>query len=128
MNIILASKKTIIAVFILLGALSVIALGNLKFSFDFSQFFPEGDEDLVFYRQFIEEFGTDDNFLLIAVANDTTVFEKDFLDRFHKLSVEAKNLPYVTLNQSLTTLSYPLKTSFGYTKIPIIHRLSQHVV
>ncbi len=122
MNIILASKKTIIAVFILLGALSVIALGNLKFSFDFSQFFPEGDEDLVFYRQFIEEFGTDDNFLLIAVANDTTVFEKDFLDRFHKLSVEAKNLPYVTLNQSLTTLSYPLKTSFGYTKIPIIHR------
>ena len=115
MKKILASKKTIIAVFILLGALSVIALGNLKFSFDFRQFFPEGDEDLVFYRQLIEEFGTDDNFLLIAVANDTTVFEKDFLNRFHKLSVEAKKLPYVTSSQSLTTLSYPLKTSFGYT-------------
>lgn len=100
----------IIAVFILLGALSVLAFGNLKFSFDFSQFFPEGDEDLVFYRQFIEEFDTDDNFLLVAVTNDATVFEKDFLDRFHKRSDEAEKLPYVTSSQSLTTLSYPLKT------------------
>jgi len=122
MHKIFALKKTIIIVFIVLCALSVVALGNLKFSFDFSQFFPEGDEDLIFYREFIEEFGTDDNFLLIAVSNDTTVFEQDFLNRFHKLSVEAKKLPYVTSRQSLTTLFYPLKTSFGYTKLPIIHR------
>jgi len=122
MQKILALKKTIIAVFIVLGALAIVALGNLKFSFDFSQFFPEGDEDLVFYKKFIDEFGTDDNFLLVAVASDSTVLEKDFLNRFHQLSVEAKKLPNVTENRSLTTLFYPLKTSFGYTKIPVIHR------
>ena len=122
MHKILALKKTVIGIFIVFGILSIMALGNLKFSFDFSQFFPEGDEDLLFYKEFIEEFGTDDNFLLLAVANDPTVFDEGFLRRFHAFSLESKSLPHVVGAQSLTTLSYPLKTSFGYTKLPIIHR------
>ena len=121
MHKLLALKKTVLIIFGVLSVLAVLSLGNLKFSFDFSQFFPEGDPDLVFYNQFIEEFGTDDNFLLIAVENDSTVFNQDFLQRFDALSKEARELPFVTESQSLTTLFYPLKTSFGYTKLPIIH-------
>ncbi len=121
MHKILALKKVIISLFIILAAVSVAVLPNLKFSFDFSQFFPEGDEDLVFYKEFKSEFGTDDNFLLIALPNNGSVFERDFLTRFHKVSKEAKKLSFVKVSQSLTTLSYPLKTSFGYTKLPIIH-------
>ena len=115
-------KILFIALFIGLGTLSVTVLDNLKFSFDFSQFFPEEDPDLTFYNDFVEEFGTDDNFLLIAIANDTTVFEKDFLNRFHEFATESQSFDYVTESSSLTTLSYPLKTSFGYTALPIIHR------
>jgi len=54
-------KKIIIVLFIILGVASCFLLFNLKFSFDFSQFFPEGDEDLEFYQEFIKDFGTDDN-------------------------------------------------------------------
>jgi hypothetical protein len=115
-------KILFIALFIVLGTLSVTILDNLKFSFDFSQFFPEEDPDLTFYNDFVEEFGTDDNFLLIAIANDTTVFQKDFLSRFHEFATESQSFDYVTESSSLTTLSYPLKTSFGYTALPIIHR------
>ncbi|MGB7392830.1 MAG: MMPL family transporter [Pricia sp.] len=122
MQKILALKKTLLTVFILLCLGSAFSLGQLKFSFDFGQFFPEGDEDLIFYRQFTKEFGTDDNFLLVAVKNHPTVFERDFLERFHKLCQNANTFPYVTESQSLTTLSYPLKTSFGYIRLPIIHR------
>ncbi len=121
MQRILAFKKIMVFTFVCLGVLAAISLGDLKFSFDFSHFFPEGDEDLVFYEQFIKEFGTDDNFLLIAVENGGSVFEKKFLSDFHQFSQDAKKYPYVTENQSLTTLFYPLKTTFGYTRLPIIH-------
>jgi len=120
MQKILASKKIILAIFLVLSVAAGFLLPNLKFSFDFSQFFPEGDEDLVFYQEFIKEFGVDDSFLLVAVKNEGTVFEKDFLTRFNKLTLASKDLPYVIENQSLTTLFYPLKTSFGYSKLPII--------
>jgi len=121
MQRILAQKKIIIFVFVCLGVLATLSLQNLKFSFDFSHFFPEGDEDLIFYQEFIEDFGTDDNFLLIAVENEGTVFDQEFLKEFHKFSLEAKDLPFVTSNQSLTTLFYPFKTPIGYNKLPIIH-------
>ncbi len=114
-------RKISIALFLVLGILSISVVPNLKFSFDFSQFFPEEDPDLTFYNAFVTEFGTDDNFLLVAVENDTGVFEKDFLDRFHSFSEKSKTFSFVTEQNSLTTLSYPLKTSFGYTTLPIIH-------
>ncbi len=114
-------KKTIIYFFALLGLGSLFLVGNLRFAFDFSHFFPEGDEDLLFYQNFIKDFGTDDNFLLIAIERDETVFNEDFLKRFDSFSKDAKNFPYVTENQSLTTLFYPLKSALGYTRMPIIH-------
>ncbi|SKB77623.1 efflux RND transporter permease subunit [Maribacter arcticus] len=114
-------KKICIAVFILLGVLSATKLDELKFSFDFSQFFPEEDPDLAFYDSFVEEFGTDDNFLLIAVENKPNVFQQDFLNKFQAFSLESKGFEYVLESNSLTTLSYPLKTSFGYTTLPIVH-------
>ena len=114
-------KKICIVVFILFGVLSATKLDELKFSFDFSQFFPEEDPDLAFYDSYVEEFGTDDNFLLIAVENKPNVFQKDFLNKFQAFSQESKDFEHVLESNSLTTLSYPLKTSFGYTTLPIVH-------
>lgn len=121
MQQLLAFKKHILGLFIVLGVIASLLLFQLKFSFDFSQFFPEGDEDLVFYQEFSSEFGVDDSFLLIAVENDSSVFEADFLRRFDAFSKASKDLPFVLDNQSLTTLFYPLKTSFGYSRLPILH-------
>lgn len=115
-----AAKKTIVGVFLVLGILAGFSLFQLKFSFDFSQFFPEGDEDLEFYQEFISDFGTDDNFLLIAVENDSSVFKMDFLKAFDVLSRSSKTLPYVTESISLTSAFYPLKTGMGYIRIPVI--------
>ncbi len=117
-----ALKKPIIGVFISLGIISTFLLSNLKFSFDFSQFFPEGDEDLEFYQEFIKDFGTDDNFLLIAVEREGSVFDTDFLNEFHQISIDANNFPYVTENQSITTLFYPIKSALSYTRLPVINR------
>ena len=121
MRKILAAKKIVISVFLVLGFISAFLLGDLKFSFDFNQFFPQGDEDIIFYTEFMKDFGADDSFLLIAVKNDNTIFENKFLSDFHQFSLQSRNLPHIKESKSLTTLFYPLKTSFGYTRIPIIH-------
>ncbi|WP_298506987.1 MMPL family transporter [uncultured Maribacter sp.] len=121
MQKVIALKKHIVFLFVVLAAISTFLLGFLKFTFDFDQFFPIGDPDLIFYEEFSKEFGTDDNFLLIAVENKETVFKKDFLTRFNAFSLDAEKFKYTKNSSSLTTLFYPLKTSFGYTKIPVVH-------
>ena len=95
---------------------------RLEFSFDFSQFFPRGDDDLAFFLEFIEDFEGDDNFLLVALEREEGVFDSTFLDRAHDFALRARDLEYIEGVQSLTTFSYPLKTPFGVTTIPAIHR------
>ncbi len=121
MRKLLAVKKAVLPIFFGLAILSVFLLVNLRFSFDFSQFFPKGDKDLIFYKDFIKDFGSDDNFLLIAIENKPSVFNSGFLEKFHQFSLDSKKFSFVKESQSLTTLFYPLKTSFGYTRLPIIH-------
>lgn len=114
-------RRLSIAAFSILAVLSVFFLFQLKFSFYLEQFFPEGDEDLAFFRDFTKEFETDINFLLIAVERKEGVFEKKFLEDFHELTLKTRDLPYVLESQSLTMVSYPLKTPFAITAIPAIH-------
>ncbi len=110
-----------IALFSILGLISVYLIFQLKFSFDFEQFFPTNDPDLEFFKEFIEEFETDDNFLFIAVEKKSGVFEQEFLEKFHDLTLATRTLPYVVSTQSLTKISYPVKTPFAITTIPAIH-------
>ena len=114
-------QKISLTLFLALGAASLFLLPKLQFSFDFSQFFPEDDPDLAFYEEFMTTFGTDDNFLLIALPQKPTVFQADFLNKVDAVAQAAKTFPHVTEVASLTQLSYPLKTAFGYTQLPVIH-------
>lgn len=115
------ARIIILIAFAFLAAGSTYYAFQLKFSFDFEQFFPSGDEDLEFFRSFIEEFETDDNFLLVALPRKEGVFEQSFLERVHAFTIDAKGLPYVEESQSLTKVTYPLKTPFGVTAVPAIH-------
>jgi predicted RND superfamily exporter protein len=108
-------------VFGLLAAASAYYLTQLRFSFDFEQFFPRGDEDLEFFQNFVKEFESDDNFLLVAVERPEGVFHQPFLEKFHQLTLELRDLPHVKQSQSLTKFKYPVKTPFGLTSIPAIH-------
>ncbi len=111
----------IVIFFLLLSAVSAGLIFNLKFSFDFEQFFPKGDKELDFYREFIKEFETDDNILLVAIERKEGVFEQQFLTDFHDFSLKTRDLPHVTECQSLTKVRYPIKTLFAVTTIPAIH-------
>lgn len=110
-----------ITVFLILGGLSAYYTTQLKFTFDFEQFFPEGDEDLDFFRDFVAEFESDDNFLLVALRREEGAFEQDFLERVHAFTLDARDLPHVVETQSLTKFAYPVRTPFAFTSVPAIH-------
>lgn len=115
-------RLPVIIAFALFSMAAVYGCFNLKFTFDFSQFFPRGDDDLAFFLEFIEEFEGDDNFMLVALERDPTVFDSSFLAEAHDFALAARDVPYVEAVQSLTTFGYPLKTPFAVTTIPAIHR------
>jgi predicted RND superfamily exporter protein len=112
--------KISLIIFLLISAASVYYVTQLKFAFDFEQFFPQGDPELEFFRDFVEEFEADDNFLIVAVHDDEGVFQQDFLEKFHALTLAARGLESVIQTQSLTTFTYPLKTPFAITTLPVI--------
>lgn len=117
----LAFRRSIIAIFALATIGSIYYTTQLKFTFSFDQFFPKGDKDYLFFENYKNDFGADDNFMIIAVPNNPSVFDSSFLNKFHQTSIDAANLPYVTQSQSLTQLSFPVKTPFGFFPVPVIH-------
>ncbi len=114
-------RNTLLGLYIVATALSLFLLTRLKFSFDFEQFFPKGDPDWEFFKEYIRDFESDDNFLLVAFERPEGVFEQAFLQQVHDFTLRAKELPYVTSALSLTTVRYPLHTPFGITAVPAIH-------
>ena len=111
----------IIVAFALMAVYSLTFMFKLNFQFDFESFFPKDDPDLAIYKDFIKDFETDDNFLLIGLKNEGGIFEQKFLEDLHDLTVKSRDLPHVLEVESLTKFSYPLFTPFGVTTIPAIH-------
>ncbi|WP_420458517.1 efflux RND transporter permease subunit [Neolewinella sp.] len=105
----------------LYAALAIYGCFRLTFSFDFQQFFPRGDEDLDFFVEFIEEFEGDDNFLLVALEREPSVFDSSFLAQANDFAIRVRDVPGVEGAQSLTSFGYPIKTPFAITTIPAIH-------
>lgn len=109
-----------LSIFTALAFLSVFYVFQLKFSFNFEDFFPKGDPDLAFFEEFRTKFEADDSFLLIGIKKEEGAFEEDFLKRFHDLTLEVKHIDDVINVQSLTTFSYLITRPF-VVSIPAIH-------
>ena len=94
---------------------------NVKFVFNFEDFFPQNDPDLDFFMEFIEDFETDDNFYLIALENEEGIFDQDYLVQLDSLTKAVRNIENVTDVVSLSSIFYPVKTPFGINMLPMVH-------
>lgn len=124
-----ALRAAVLVSYALLAAGAAYACLSLQFAFDFASFFPKDDPDLAFFEEFVEEFESDDNFLLVAVEAESradgspgTVFDTAFLGRFHRYTLALQALPEASSATSLTKVRYPLRTPFGLTSTPALHR------
>jgi len=110
-----------IVIVAVLSIASLFSLPYLKVVFNFEQFFPTGDKDLEFFQDFIKEFETDDNFLLIALENTASVFDSDFLKQVEVFADSCQKVPYVLSVQSLTNLQLPKLGPGGPVMSPLIN-------
>ncbi len=104
------------------GLISVILLllqPQLKFDYDFEQFFPQDDEELKFYQDFRASFENDNDYLLVAMGQESGIFDQHFLNKAMAVQEEIKNLDDVASVVSLLELEEPIINVFGvrYKKV-----------
>jgi len=76
---------------------------SLRFDYDFEKFFPVEDEESNYFFEHRKKFESDNDFLLIAIQNESGIFESDFLRKVNKLSNELQSkVPYLQFVSSIT--------------------------
>lgn len=115
------SRKSLILIVVLAAVASLFTLPQLKIVFNFEQFFPTGDKDLEFFQDFIREFETDDNFLLVALESEPSVFDTAFLERVSEFTMACQDVPYIISVQSLPTLKVPGLGPAGPRMAPVLN-------
>ena len=112
-------RKYFMGVLVVAFLASIYFVSTLKFSFDFEQYFPQGDPDLEFFQTFIKQFESDDNFMLVGIQRTAGIFDQNFLSKLDSLSNKVLDVPYVRESQSLTKTLLPVKSAFGVIPMPI---------
>ncbi len=88
------SILTILALMLLSAGAIYLALG-LRLSYDFEDFFPKEDPATAYFFKFRDQFETDNDFFFVAIENDKSVFDLDFLKKIDSLNNDLKSLKNV---------------------------------
>ncbi len=120
-NFIIRFHWLLLAGIVLMTAGSVWLLPRLQINQDFSHYFPEGDEELQFYRQMTAELGDEDDLLAVALRRKEGIFDSVFLAKVHQFTLACDTLPLVKQAHSLTMLDEPVRTPFGFISKPFLH-------
>ena len=96
-------------------------LKDLKFNYVFESFFPTDDPELAYYQEFEEIFENDNNYLLIGLRNDGSIFDSTFLSSVRQLTDSLEGTKEITSVTSLTNFKTPVISKAGMFEIPLIH-------
>lgn len=116
------ARITLVIVF-LVTIYSVVKVSELRFDYDFEAFFPQNDVETDFYLKFREQFETDNDFLIVVLESDSSIFTHRYLSELERLTHEIEKLDHVEEVSSLANL----KDIFFYqalgtsVEIPMIH-------
>ena len=117
------AKKAILC----LSALALITvvfasqLPQLKFSYSFDNFFPQGDTDLDRYNELVEEFGLYNDFLFVVLPSENA-YASEFIDRVTALEKTIEEWPEVNEVRSPFELSKFQINPFGVNKVPLLSK------
>ena len=80
------NHKYLSLVFVLIVTMVMVAFNTqIKFNYDFEDFFQADDENVIFYKEFRKQFEDDSQFLLIGIKNSPSVFDSTFLSKVDAL-------------------------------------------
>jgi predicted RND superfamily exporter protein len=120
----------ILSVFLVTTIILVVFSTKVRFDYNFEQFFPEVGDETVFFNEFKENYGSENDFLLVALENKTSIYDVDFLNKVDSISNQLKRLDNIVHVQSPTQMNFYVKESFIGTvfEIPYLHKDSIHLL
>lgn len=113
--------KYVIGLIIGISALSVFFTAQIRFSYDYEDFFPKGDPDLDFYYLFRDKFEHDDNFLMVGLEPGSGIFDPQFLQCLDSATRQINRLPNVDRTYSIANFRYFIHSPFGFIDYPAVH-------
>ena len=102
-----------------IGALTV--LPEVGFDYKFEKFFPPSDQDLQFYYNHVDKFESDNDFLLVGISNEGSIFDHEFLTKVDSLTKIYERYDNIKKVISPTNISNPIIGPIGVVKASYIH-------
>ncbi|TGE24271.1 hypothetical protein E5K00_03390 [Hymenobacter aquaticus] len=107
----------------LITAVSVYFVAQLRFNYNFNDFYPAGDPDLDYYQQYSARFGNDNDYVLLGLEapEGHSVFEPGFLTKVDSLTRFIQQRRHVVHVTSPTNATNPVVEGFGVFNVPYLH-------
>jgi len=96
-------------------------LPQLNFNYNIESFFSSEDPEVEIYQTHRATFENENDYVLIGLKNNQSLFEYDFLKQVDSLSKSLEELPNIKKVYSPTKIKEVVKSRFGSMQIPIIH-------
>ncbi|MCB0820768.1 MAG: MMPL family transporter, partial [Bacteroidetes bacterium] len=111
-------------VLLVITGMLVWSCRNLEFDYNFEHFFPVESDDAEFFYDYRQKFGSDNEFIIIALRNQPDVFRKSFLDSVQLVTDSMRSIKGVRSVNSLINLKLPVINSFGMIEVPVLRMQS----
>lgn len=102
------------------AAFSIYCLKDIRFDSNFEKFFPEESEEARFYKNHRKVFGSDSDFLMLAIPSDSSWINEQSAELIINLKKRIQNLDSTLSITSVFDLKYPIISSTGFFEIPFI--------
>ena len=77
-------------------------LQKVTLNYNFEEFFPANDEEGDFFYEHRKRFGSDNDFLLIAIHRENGIFDSTFLHQVSEFDHQLEKIPNVLFTRSIT--------------------------
>ena len=95
-------------------------VAQIGFNYDFESFFPQDDPETEFYLNFRSHFESDNDFLIVGVEHDPSIYDPAFLTDVDGYVDELESLPYIEEVLSPTRLKEPVKLGLTVVQRPLL--------
>lgn len=113
--------RTVIVVIGVITLAALYPISQLRFDYEFESFFPVNDPELEFYNEFREKFMPDNDFVLIGLENENSIFDTVFLQKVAQLTDTLQTVDKVLRVASPTNVSQLIMGPFGPIEAPYLH-------
>jgi predicted RND superfamily exporter protein len=110
----------IVPIILCVSAWFVYTLKDVRFDYDFEQFFPVNSDESAFYFQHRHRFGSDNEFLLLGIRDSNGLFNRKSLVQADSLRKKLKKITNIDEVIALTGLEQPIISDFGIDRLPLL--------